>query len=159
MAGAGKSTIGSALARATGFNFTDLDQYIQQKMNQTIQNIIDTRGEETLLLLEEQGMYEIDLQRRIVAPGGSLIYQFNLMKYLQQQSIIVYLDETYENIERRVKNATTRGIIGLRDKSLREIYDERKPLYVKYAEITVHPEGKSKEDIVQEILNQYLNIS
>ena len=64
MAGVGKSTIGSALARALGFNFTDLDEYIREKDGQTVQEVIDTRGEEALLQLEKQRMLELDMQRK-----------------------------------------------------------------------------------------------
>jgi shikimate kinase len=59
MAGAGKSTIGLGLAKALKFSFTDLDQHIQEADGLSIQNVIDTQGEEALLRLEEQRMREI----------------------------------------------------------------------------------------------------
>ena len=152
MAGAGKSTIGLALARALSFSFTDLDVYIREKDHTTIQGILDTRGEEALLQLEEKRMYEISLKRRVVAPGGSIVYLPNLMEYLKQHSVLVYLDETFDKVAERLKNALTRGIVGFKSKSLREIYDERRPLYAKYADITIVPEGKSAEQVVKEIL-------
>jgi len=155
MAGVGKSTIGSALARALGFNFTDLDEYIQEKDGQTVQEVIDTRGEEALLQLEKQRMLELDMQRKVIAPGGSIIYNSGLMEYLKRHSVLIYLEDTFENIQTRLKNAPTRGIVGLRNKSLRQIYDERHPLYAIYADICVETAGKSLEKIVSEIQNQY----
>jgi shikimate kinase len=152
MAGAGKSTIGLPLSRALNFGFTDLDIYIQEKDHQTIQGIIDTRGEEALLQLEEKRLYEIDLKRRVVAPGGSIVYVPRLMEYLKQHSVLVYIDEAYDRVEKRLKNAVTRGIVGFKSKSLKEIYDERRPLYSRYADITVDPEGKLPEQVVKEIL-------
>jgi shikimate kinase len=154
MAGVGKSTVGSALARSLGFSFTDLDAYIREKENLTVQHIIETRGEAAFLELEKQSMYEIDLKHRVVAPGGSMIYHFDLMEYLKRHSKIIYLNDSFENVESRLKNALTRGIVGLNRKSLREIYDERQPLYAKYADLTIDPEGKSPERMVVEILNQ-----
>jgi shikimate kinase len=158
MAGSGKSTIGLALARTLGFSFTDLDEYILDVDHKTIQEIIDTKGEEALLKLEKQRMYEIDLKSRVIAPGGSIIYHPDLMEYLKQHSVLVYLDDTYEKIEGRLKNVSTRGIVGLNRKSLREVYDERRPLYSRYADITVDSEGKSQEQLIKDILNKYLNL-
>ena len=60
MAGVGKSTVGASLAKALGFNFTDLDEYILEKDGKTVQEIIDAEGEEALLELEKRRMYEID---------------------------------------------------------------------------------------------------
>jgi shikimate kinase len=158
MAGVGKSTIGLALAKALGFSFTDLDKYIRDKVGRTIQDIIDTKGEKALLLIEKRRMYEINIKRRIIAPGGSIIYHPDLMEFLKQRSVLVYLDDTFENVEGRLKNASTRGIVGLKNKTLREIYDERRPLYSKYADITVYPAGKSQEQVVKEIIKQYLDL-
>ena len=155
MAGVGKSTIGSALARALGFSFTDLDEYIREKDGQTVQEVIDTRGEEALLQLEKRRMLELDMQRRVIAPGGSIIYNSGLMEYLKQHSVLIYLEDTFENIESRLGNASTRGIVRLKSKSLREIYYARRPLYAKYADIIVALEGKSQEQAVSEILNRY----
>ena len=158
MAGVGKSTIGAALARALGFSFTDLDEYIREKDGKTVQEIIDTRGEEVLLQLEKKRMYEIDMQCRVVAPGGSIIYHPDLMEYLKQCSVLVYLDDSFEDAEGRLENASTRGIVGLKSKSLREIYNERRPLYARYGDITVDTEGKSQEQVIREILDQYLDL-
>jgi shikimate kinase len=158
MAGVGKSTIGSGLAVTLGFSFTDLDQYIREKDSKTIQTIIDTSGEQALLQLEKQRMYEIDLKRRVVAPGGSLIYHPDLMEYLKKHSIVVFLDDTFANIAGRIKNASTRGIVGFKSKSLLEIYEERRPLYTKYADIIISPAGKTREQVIGEILEQYLGL-
>lgn len=154
MAGAGKSTTGMALARILKFRFTDLDTYILEKDGKSIQDIIDTRGEEALLQLERQRMYEIDLKRRVIAPGGSIVYHSDLMDYLKLNSVIVFLDDSYENVASRLENARARGIIGLRSKSLRAIYDERRPLYSRYADITVDPRNKSLEQVIREILDR-----
>jgi len=156
MAGVGKSTIGRSLAKALKYDFIDLDKYILQKDGKTIQEIIDERGEEAFLQLEKQRMYEVDLPRKVVAPGGSIIYHPDLMAYLKQNSTLVYLEDSLENIEKRVrKDMLSRGIVGLKTKSLRQIYEERRPLYAKYADITVNRQGKSWHQLVTEILSSY----
>jgi shikimate kinase len=155
MAGVGKSTVGKILAAALEFDFIDPDDYIREKGGRTIQRIIDDEGEESFLRLEKRTMREIDLTGRVVAPGGSIIYHPDLMEFLKQRSTLVYLDDSFENIAAKVAAASTRGIVGLRKKSLREIYEEREPLYAAYADITVDCRDKSLEQIAREILSRY----
>lgn len=155
MAGAGKSTIGKSLAKALGFDFIDLDDYISAKGSRTLQQIVEDEGEQTLLELEKQSMYEVDLTGKVVAPGGSIIYHSELMEHLRRQVTVVYLDDSFENIKQRLTDASSRAIVGLRNKSLRQIYDERRPLYSKYADITLSCQGKSPGRIVREILDSY----
>ncbi len=159
MAGSGKSTVGSILARNLGFRFVDLDKYIREKDGLTIQEIIDTMGEAELLRIEAQRMQEIDLKHIVISPGGSIIYESGAMDYLKDKAVIIYLDQTFDSIQKRIRNASTRGIVGLKDKSLKEIYDERQPLYARYADITVKPEGKALSEIVEEIKKRYQGLS
>jgi shikimate kinase len=158
MAGVGKSTIGKALSQTLGYDFIDLDKYILEKEGRTIQEIINDQGEEELLQLEKQRMFEVDLTRRIVAPGGSIIYHPDLMKYLKQNTTLVFLDDSFENVEKKLTNTSDRGIVGLRNKSLRKIYDERRPLYAKYADIVINCQGKPRSQIVREIRQRYLKL-
>ena len=158
MAGVGKSTVGISVAEALGFNFIDLDDYILEKDGKTVQEIIDDEGEEAFLQLEKRRMYKIDLTRGVVAPGGSIIYHSDLMEYLKQYSTLVYLDDSFENIEERITSMSTRGIVGLRNKSLRQIYDERRPLYSRYADITINCQDKSQDQLAEEILQHYLDL-
>ena len=158
MAGVGKSTLGESLAEALGFDFTDLDDYILEKDGRTIQEIIDNEGEEALLQLEQRRMYEIDLTRRVVAPGGSIIYHTDLMEYLKQRATLIYLDDSFENIGGKLTGVSARGIVGLKNKPLRRIYDERRPLYSKYADITLDCRNKSQDQLAREILHHYLDL-
>jgi shikimate kinase len=152
MAGVGKSTIGAALAEALGFDFVDLDKLIRAEQEKTIQQIVDDEGEAALIELEKKGMYRIDLERMVISPGGSIIYDSEVMEYLKRSSILIFLDDTLENIEKRLGNALTRGIVGLKTMTLKEIYDERRPLYSRYADFTASIRGKSTEEVVSEIL-------
>jgi shikimate kinase len=159
MAGVGKSTIGMSLAKVLGFNFIDVDDYILEKDGKTIQEIIDDEGDEAFLQLEKRRMYEVDLPRMVVAPGGSIIYHPDLMEYLKQNSTLVYLDDSFENIAEKLTGELNRGIVGLENKSLRQIYEERKPLYSRYADITINCQGKSQDQVVSEILQYFWDLS
>ena len=152
MAGVGKSTIGMALSEALGFDFVDLDEYILENDGKTIQGIIDDEGEEALLRLEKRRMSEVDLTHKVVAPGGSIIYHPDLMAYLRQHSTIIHLDDSFERIEARLANASTRGIVGLKNKSLRQVYDERRRLHSRYANMTIDCQNRPSNQVVREIL-------
>jgi len=159
MAGVGKSTIGMALAEDLGFDFIDVDDYILQKDGKRIQEIIDSEGEETLLQVEKRRMFEIRLPEMVVAPGGSIIYHPDLMDYLKGNAVLIYLDDSFANIETKLVGGLDRGIVGLRYKTLRQIYEERRPLYFKYADITIDCRRKEQDEIVVEILKQYRQYS
>jgi len=87
-------------------------------------------------------MYEIKLRKMVIAPGGSLVYHPDLMEYLKERCTIIYLDVTYNYLQSTLENAASRGIVGYKNHSLKEIYDERHPLYCRYADITINPQGK-----------------
>jgi len=156
MAGVGKSSIGLSLSRSLGFNFIDLDEYILEEGGRTLQEIIDEEGEEAFIQLEKRRMYETDLSHTVVAPGGSIIYHSDLMEYLKQHSTLVYLEDSFENIEERLTSVSARGIVGLKNKSLRQIYDERRLLYSRYTDITINCQAKSQDEVVREILQHFL---
>ena len=152
MAGVGKSTIGMALAQTLDFGFLDVDNYIFQKDGKRIQDVIDSEGEEAFLRLEKCRMYEVKLPRMVVAPGGSIIYHPDLMDYLRENAVLVYLDDSFANIEAKLTGGLDRGIVGLKHKTLRQIYEERRPLYFKYADIIIDCRGKEQAEIISEIL-------
>jgi shikimate kinase len=158
MPASGKSTIGMMLAAELGYQFTDLDVYIRQKDRQSLQDIINHEGEKALLELEKIRMSEIDLHKRVVAPGGSLVYHAALMQDLKLKAVIVYLNESLTNLEKRLGNAATRGIIGLKGKTLSEIFAERAPLYTLYADIIINSAGLTRLQIVQEIVRHFRDL-
>jgi shikimate kinase len=104
--------------------------------------------------IEKKRMSELDLYKLVVAPGGSLVYHDDLMQSLKQKAVIVYLDESLANLEKRLSDASTRGIIGLKGKSLAEIFAERSPLYMRYADIVINSDNLTCPQITREILRQ-----
>ena len=86
MAGAGKSSIGTELAKQLNFQFIDSDALIEAKFNQTLQNILDDSGYLKLRDIEEETILSIELVNSILATGGSAVYSARAMEYLQQNS-------------------------------------------------------------------------
>ena len=88
----------------------------------------------------------------MVATGGSAVFGERAMRKLKSGGKTVFLDVPLEEIERRINNITTRGIAMRRGETLESVYNERLPLYKKYADITV--KSGNAEETVAEILKQ-----
>lgn len=151
MPGAGKSTIGVVLAKTLGFTFIDSDLVIQKRENRLLQEIIDDIGMEKFLDIEKEAVLSIDVSKSIIATGGSVIFRHETMEHLKELGDIIYLKVSYEEIERRVNNITTRGIAMAKGHTLKDVYDQRVELYEKYANIVIDCDDKNLEEIVKDI--------
>jgi shikimate kinase len=130
MAGAGKSFIGQELAKRLGYDFLDIDRIIEQKAEMKLQKIIDSLGESKFLEFEEQSILALDnLKKCVVSPGGSAVYSAKAIAFLKEISIIILLTAPFRAIQERLGDMRNRGIIGLRDKDLKTLFDERTLLY------------------------------
>lgn len=148
MPGAGKSTIGVLLAKTLGMPFVDTDLVIQQREKRLLQQIIDRDGLKTFLALEEEAVLALELKGCIVATGGSVIYSARAVEHLKKDGVLVYLELALDEIERRIRNISSRGIAMGRGQGLGELYRERVPLYEKYADVTVDCSGRHIEEII-----------
>lgn len=139
MPGAGKSTLGVVLAKIANKRFVDADLVIQERCGATLQAIIDEKGSEAFIELENEILCSIEAENTVVATGGSAIYSEGAMRHFSDIGTIVYLEISYESLIDRLGDLQERGVV-MRNgmgMSLRELFDERKPLYEKYADITV----------------------
>ena len=152
MSGAGKSTLGVLLAKALGKHFVDTDILIQQHTGKLLQEIIDEEGVQRFLEVEEQVVSELDLKNTVIATGGSVVYSKKAMQRLKQNGTAVYLAVDYEELVKRISNITTRGIVFKGASDLRSVYEERLPLYEKYADITVRSATLDIEASVAKIM-------
>lgn len=152
MPGAGKSSLGVLLAKATMKDFVDTDMIIQLRANQSLQSIVDNSGYLTLRELEEVVLLDLSVQQHVIATGGSAVYSEKGMAHLKTLGPIVYLRVSLEELKRRVKDLPTRGIAAIPGKTLDDLYAERCPLYERYADITIDCDGKTAEQVVEEIV-------
>ena len=132
--------------------FSDTDLLIQQETGKKLQEIIDGDGLDFFLKTEENVIAAADFENLVVATGGSAVFGERAMKKLKSGGTTVFLDVPLEEIERRINNITTRGIAMRRGETLESVYNERLPLYKKYADITV--KSGNAEETVAEILKQ-----
>jgi len=156
MAGAGKSTIGRALAKRLGYTFIDVDQLIRENTGMPLQTLIDKHGDSALIRFEEEAILRLgQVDRSVISPGGSVVYSEKAMEHLKAISKIIFLDTAFRSIARRLPNARKRGIVGLRDRSLKELFEERMVLYEKYADFSIKLKGREK---IQEIAEKIVEL-
>lgn len=160
MPGSGKSTLGVLLAKALGYSFVDTDLIISRKAEKTLQNILDTDGLDSFLELEQQVGSELECDKTVIATGGSMVLSDTAMQHLKKNGVVVYINVPFAEINRRVKNIRTRGIAFHKNETLASVYKNRRPLYEKYADVTVDVLGKSQtiETTVDELAEKLKNI-
>lgn len=137
MPGSGKSTVGVLLAKMLGYSFIDSDLIIQQVEGRMLYEILRDEGVEYFAKVENSVNANLQAHRTVIATGGSVVYGEEAMKHLSSIGRVVYLKVSLAELERRVRNFETRGIMREDGQTLADIYAERAPLYEKYADITV----------------------
>jgi shikimate kinase len=147
MPGAGKSTIGIILAKNMGLGFIDTDVLIQINQQKTLQQIIDETDHLHLRAIESNEILKLNIDKHVIATGGSVVYSPEAMAHLRGISTIVFLDVTFEELEKRIHNFESRGIAKAADQTFRELFEERRILYKKYAEITVDGDAFDQEEM------------
>ena len=151
MPGAGKSTVGVVLAKRMGMDFIDTDLIIQKEYNKTLAEIIDEKGIEEFKKVENDVISKLELDNTIIATGGSAVYGKEAMKHLRDISKVVYIELAEDNIEDRLGDLNERGVVLEDGETLQELYDERIPLYKKYAHIIVNADDMVLREVVKNI--------
>ena len=160
MAGCGKSVIGKKLAYKLGFIFLDLDDLMEVEHQKKLDEIINERGEDGFINLESRSLIKFldnDIKKTVVAPGGSIVLSPEAIVKLKSKSLVIFLDTPFLIIKKRFLQKQTRGaVIGLKNKSLEEVYNYRLPLYIKYSDLRIKAGRDSENKIVKKIFNKVL---
>lgn len=154
MPGCGKSTAGVLAAKALCMEFVDTDLIIQNNYNMTLQNIIDKKGLDAFEKIEEETILNLNCDNCIIATGGSVVYYEEAMKHLKKIGKVLYLHLTFPEVEKRIKNINTRGIVFRNGQNLSSMYDERIELYKKYYDEIIDCNKKDVEETVNDIVNK-----
>ena len=154
MPGAGKSTTGVILAKALRRQFIDTDLLIQERAGRLLQDIIDSDGPDAFKTLEEETILSLNGQSAVIATGGSVVFSGRAMQHLKSKGVVVYLKISFDEMVKRLRNITTRGIVLSRGETLREMYDERIPLYERYADMTVECSDEDFETVVGNVIRE-----
>ena len=154
MPGVGKSTLGVVLAKELGYEFLDSDLLIQKHEDSLLKDIIKSKGIDYFIQIENEINAHIEAAKTVIATGGSVIYGAEAMKHLKSIGKIIYLKLDYENISKRLDNLKNRGVVLKKGQDLKAIYDERTPLYEKYADLTIDESNLDLEKTLELVLNK-----
>ena len=154
MPGAGKSTVGVVLAKALGYDFLDSDLVIQAKTGKRLYEIIDESGIDGFLDVENRINAGIWAKKTVIATGGSVIYGEEAMEHLKEIGFVIYLKVSYNSLEKRLGNLLKRGVAIRSGNTLLDLYNERIPLYEKYADSIIDEENKDIREVVNAVMEE-----
>ncbi len=149
--GVGKSTVGVLLAKETGRGFVDTDVLIQQLECRPLQAILDSDGLDAFCRIEAASLLSLDVESTVIATGGSVIYSDRAMGHLADGGVVVHLDLPLAELQRRLSNLATRGVVMPPGETLASLHAARHPLYARYADLTIDCTAKTQDEIVMAI--------
>lgn len=163
--GAGKTTLGKALARATNLQFIDLDWYIEERFHKTIQQIFSEKGEDGFREIERRMLHEVtEFEDVIIASGGGAPCFFDNIDYMNQQGDTIYLKATPETLKAHILMGNNKRPL-VKDKSPEELINfiseslnKREPFYDK-ARHTLNIDVITRNDQIADYVEQIKQIA
>lgn len=152
MPGVGKSTVGVVLAKVIGYQFVDADLVIQEKEGKLLCEIIEEAGTEGFIEVENRVNSQIEAKHAVIATGGSVVYGAEAMAHLKEMGTVIYLKLPFEELNRRLRDIKGRGVVLKEGQTLWDLYEERVPLYEKYADIIVDEYQLNVEQTIEKIM-------
>ena len=153
--GSGKSYVGERLAKAIGYDFVDLDKYIEHKVHKSIPQIFTEDGEAEFRRLECEGLQEIaGMTGVVLALGGGTIILDEAYETIQKLPVrIVFLEVSEEKMFERVNGGEGRPMLNKQnfEENAKRIYHERLPRYHEVSHLTVDADVEAP-DLVQQIV-------
>ena len=143
MPGCGKSCMGRAIAGKLKMKLIDSDKLIERRYGKKLQELIDELGVQEFRRIEEETLMSIEGDNLIISTGGSAIYSDAGMNHLKKIGKVFYLFCSYETVLDRIGDYSKRGIVLKDGQTIRDLYNERAPLYKKYADVTILCDGKA----------------
>lgn len=155
MMGSGKTTIGKILSEKTGFSAIDLDDFIENKENESISEIFKTKGEQYFRAVEANTIKELTqtTSSQILSLGGGAFENVQTRELLLNNSVVIYLETTPVEILNRIQKTNNRPLLknNMTIEKINEIITKRKDNY-NLAHHKILTDGKTPSKIAEEIL-------
>ena len=152
MPGAGKSTLGVQLANRTGRTVIDVDLVIRESECTPLSEIIEQRGVEAFRRIEERCVTNLNCSNCVIATGGSVVYSEPAMEHLGKIAVRLYLDVPVGVLAHRLGDLDARGVIHAPQQTLEDIFEERRPLYERWADHRVDCGDLGSDAVIDAIL-------
>ena len=157
MMGAGKTTIGKALARKLDRQFFDTDQVIAQRTGVAIPIIFEIEGEDGFRSRESTVIRDLSqLSNSVIATGGGVVLRERNREILKTAGTVIYLRASSDDLWRRTSRDRNRPLLQTANpqQTLRDLYAQRDPLYHEVADIIVDTSSQSVLRLVNELLQK-----
>ncbi|MDF7822414.1 shikimate kinase [Pontiellaceae bacterium B12227] len=151
MPASGKSTLGVQLAKWLSMGFMDTDLLVQARAGESMQTFQDRDGQDAYQTLECDTVKSVVCQNCVIATGGSAVYCESAMQHLKSIARIIFLDVPLDEIKRRIGDFSERGVVIKPGMTLADLYEERRPLYLKHADTVIDCAAKTADDLLAEI--------
>ena len=155
--GCGKTAVGRVVAKVSGFEFLDTDQFIEEHVGMSISRIFEQYGEETFRRYEREVVTRLaDRRDTIIATGGGLLVDHANMDTMKQYAMVFCLWASPESIWRRVKTQSHRPLLTTVDPKQRiiDLLEERKPSYSR-SDMLINTEYRSAKDVAGLVRAQF----
>jgi len=157
MPGCGKSTVGRNLARQLNWRHVDSDTEIERQIGGSIRSFFEQHGEAAFRVIEQEVLERLAQQpASVISTGGGAVLREANRLALKANTQVVYLRSTPEELFRRLRHDTQRPLLQVRDplRRLRELFEERDPLYREAAHFVIETGRPSVPTLVNMILMQ-----
>ncbi len=156
MMGAGKTTLGKALARRTGRDFIDTDRVLVERTGVPIVTIFEFEGEEGFRRRESGILEEVaERDNLVIATGGGAVLLEDNRKLMRRSGTVVYLRARIDNLWERTRHDATRPLLATADPrgTLAELLEKRDPLYRDAAHLVVDTGAQSASTLVNRVMS------
>jgi shikimate kinase len=155
--GTGKTTVARAVGHRLGFEVIDSDHEIERLQGKSIPDIFAQDGENAFRAMEREFIeHGHPSQRAVVACGGGLVVQPNMLGLLKTKGIIICLHASLETILARTARHRNRPLLAVEnpEERIRTLYTEREPIY-KLAGTVILTDSRPLHDIVAHVIRAW----
>ena len=155
MAGVGKSHIAKKIAAISNYEYMETDKLIAEQANEEGMRYHELSDSDFLRIEKDVFMNLGNLSSKIIDTGASVIYDHDIMCKIEELAHIVYIKDDISVIVARFNARGKVPLMGIKGKTFEQLFDERRPLYEKYAQSTVI-RNSSRDNDARVIANQIL---
>ena len=154
--GAGKTSVGKALAKKLSLNFLDSDKVVEEKSGKSISEIFITDGEPAFREMERAAVIDlIESQEGVIALGGGSVMDLEVSKRLLPMANVVFLDVSISNAAPRVGfNRDRPLLLGNPRQQWIALMEKRRSTYEALAKARVSTDNKKPVEVVEEIVKE-----
>ncbi|MDO4182636.1 MAG: shikimate kinase [Coriobacteriia bacterium] len=149
--GAGKTSVSRKLARSLGLTVLDMDSYIERQQDKKVAQIFAEAGEEGFRAIETETLRELaGREPMLIGCGGGVVLAEENRRILKESGVVVFLNVTAQEARKRISDLSTRPLFNDVEEAQKR-NEDRLPLYLEVADITVSTAGKGVNVIAREV--------